>query len=221
VELIAKEKPVIVSMGDLAASGGYYISCKATKILANPNTITGSIGVFGVLPNMDRMLKNKLGVTSDRVVTNSHSSYMNPLRAMDNFEYIRLQTEVDRIYDTFTKHVSEGRNIPVATVDSIGQGRVWTGTDALALGLIDELGGMERAVELAAEKAGLEIYRIVEYPKRKDPFQQLIDDISGKEETEARIKTMLGEYLYLYQYTEAVKRFSGIQARMTYEIKID
>jgi protease IV len=107
-ELLAKEKPLIVSMGDLAASGGYYIACKATRILANPNTITGSIGVFGVMPNMEKMLKNKLGLTSDRVNTNAHSDYMSPLRPMDNFEYLRLQLEIDRIYDVFKNHVANG-----------------------------------------------------------------------------------------------------------------
>ena len=219
-ELLAKEKPLIVSMGDLAASGGYYIACKASRIIANPTTITGSIGVFGVMPNMEKMLKNKLGVSTEFVNTNAHSGYMNPLRGMDSFENLRLQMEVDRIYDAFKKHVSEGRKMSIEKVDSIGQGRVWSGTDALALGLIDELGGLEKAIEIAAREAKLEKYRIVDLPTRKDPFQQLMDDITGKEETEARIKALLGEHFYLYEHTQAVKRFSGVQARMPFGLTI-
>jgi protease-4 len=108
----------------------------------------------------------------------------------------------------------------VEKVDSIGQGRVWSGTDALALGLVDELGGMEKAIEVAAKEAGLEKYRLVEYPKRKDPFQQLVDDITGSTDGETRIKALLGEYFYLYEHTEAVKRLSGIQARMPFHLSI-
>jgi protease IV len=219
-ELTAAAKPFIVSMGDLAASGGYYISCKAHKIIASPGTITGSIGVFGVIPNLEKMLKNKAGINIETVKTNAHSDYMTAFRAMDNYEFIRLQSEIDRIYNTFKKHVADGRGMTVEQVDSIGQGRVWSGTDALALGLIDELGGFERAVEIAASEANLEKYRIVEYPERKDPFQQLIDGLTGKEETEARIKTLLGKYFFIYENAEIVKRFSGIQARLPYDITI-
>ncbi len=220
VELLAKEKPVIVSMGSLAASGGYYIACKATKIVANPNTITGSIGVFGVLPNMEKMLKNKAGITVDRVNTNTHSDYMSPLRAMDDYEFRRLQIEIDRIYDVFLKHVAEGRNMSIEKVDSIGQGRIWSGNDALNLGLVDELGGIKRAVELAVAEAGIENYRIIEYPKRKDPFQQLLEELTGSGNSEARIKSMMGRYYYIYEHAMAVERMSGVQTRMPFDLII-
>ena len=150
--LAQKAKPTVVSMGNLAASGGYYISCAAGRIFAQPNTITGSIGVFGVIPNFQRMLQNKLGVTMDTVNTNKYSDLASGLRPVAAHEYSFIQSSVEKVYDTFTRRVADGRNMSQAQVDSIGQGRVWSGSDAVKIGLVDEIGGLNDALAYAAKK---------------------------------------------------------------------
>ena len=170
---LAREvKPVIISMGDVAASGGYYIACQADTIVANPTTITGSIGVFGVLMNAKEMMNNKLGITIDTVKTNKHADIGTIFRPLTTVERQIIQNSVESIYDTFITRVSEGRNLSKEYIDSIGQGRVWTGRDALELGLIDVLGGLETAIKLSSEMANLENYRIVNLPKQKDLFER-------------------------------------------------
>ncbi|MEC8610597.1 MAG: signal peptide peptidase SppA, partial [Bacteroidota bacterium] len=173
-------KPVIVSMGGVAASGGYYISCMADTIVANPTTITGSIGVFGIIPNMENMLKNKLGVTVDRVKTNNFADLGSVTRPLSNVERNIIQEKIETIYDTFLTHVSEGRSISKSKADSIGQGRVWTGEDAKMLGLVDQLGGLEDAIDIAAQMAKLENYRITNLPKLKNPLEELVEDFGGQ-----------------------------------------
>ena len=140
--LAKKVKPVVVSMGDVAASGGYYISCAANKVFANPNTITGSIGVFGIIPNFQKALQNKLGITFDKVSTNKHSDFIPVTRPLDTEETGIMQRDIEHIYKTFIGHVAEGRKTTAAAIDSIGQGRVWSGVDAKRLNLIDEFGGL-------------------------------------------------------------------------------
>ena len=180
MELAKEVKPVVVSMGDVAASGGYYIACKADTIVANPTTITGSIGVFGVLMNLEKMMKNKLGITTDRVKTNQFADLASPTRSLNESERAIIQNQVEMIYDKFITHVAEGRDMTKEEVDSIGQGRVWTGKDAVDLGLVDVLGGMEDAITIAADMAKLESYRITKLPIEKNPFEKIIEDLGGQ-----------------------------------------
>lgn len=217
-----KVKPLIVSMGDVAASAGYYISAPADKIFAMPTTITGSIGVFGILPNMKGFLNDKIGVTFDNVETNEFADFGGISRPLNDAEMVILQNSVDRTYGTFVDIVAEGRNLTTAFIDSIGQGRVWSGTDALKLGLVDELGGLDAAIAAAAEMAELEDYALKELPERKDPFQQILEDLNM-----AMVKTALGfdvknaELIEQYKTIQSIQEMEGIQARMPYFIKVD
>ncbi len=167
VALAKKSKPVIVSMGDVAASGGYYISCAADAIVAHPNTITGSIGVFGVVPNAKSLLDDKLGITIDTVNTNKHADIMSPYRAVAKDEGEVIQKWIENTYNDFITKVGDGRKMKPAEVDSIGQGRVWSGIDGKKIGLVDEFGGMKDAIALAAKKANLKTYELLELPKQK------------------------------------------------------
>jgi protease IV len=220
MELAGKAKPTVVSMGDLAASGGYYISCGAHRIFAQPNTITGSIGVFGLIPNAQKMFANKLGVTFDTVNTNRHSDVGTGLRKLSDDESAYIQGLVEKIYTTFTQRVSNGRKIPVAEVDSIGQGRVWSGADALKINLVDELGGLQDALAFAAKKAGLKTYKLVELPKQKSPFDGLL---GNKEEDAARAfaKATLGEHYGFLEQVQSIVKMKGVQARLPFVIAIE
>ena len=166
-------------MGDVAASGGYYIACHADTIVANSTTITGSIGVFGLLMNTQKLMKNKLGITIDTVRTNQYADMGSMYRSLTIKERNIIQKSVEDIYDTFITHVSEGRSMSKEAVDAIGQGRVWTGTDARDLGLIDVLGGLEDAIDIAANMANLDNCRISSLPKQIDPMEELIKDLTG------------------------------------------
>ncbi|MBL6658135.1 MAG: signal peptide peptidase SppA [Flavobacteriales bacterium] len=219
MELAKESKPVVVSMGDVAASGGYYISCKADTIVANPTTITGSIGVFGMLPNLEKMMKNKLGITTDRVKTNAYSDLGSPFRALTTNERGIIQNQVERIYDTFITNVSEGRNMTKSAVDSIGQGRVWTGEDAKELGLIDVLGGLEDAINIAAEMAGLDNYRIKNLPKLKNPIEEILEDLGGQVTTRL-VKNEIGESYQYYQQINNIMQMENVQMRMPMQFEI-
>ncbi len=219
VMLTQETKPVIVSMGDVAASGGYYIASYADKIIANPNTITGSIGVFGVIPNAEELLNDKMGITFDNVETNRFADLGSINRPLTSAERQMIQNEIDRVYETFISHVAEGRDMPVAAVDSIAQGRVWSGVDAKRIGLIDELGGMQLAVETAAEMANLEKYRIVEYPEQKKFVDMLLEGFDGME---SRIlKNRLGSSYEVYQQLQKATENTGVLMRMPYDITIE
>jgi len=176
---IAKQKKkIIVSMGDYAASGGYYISCNADKIFANSTTLTGSIGVFGIIPNTQKLLNEKIGVYIDTVNTHKYSDLGRGNRKLTKYEFDVIQNSVKDVYDTFIKHVSNGRGISVAEVDKISQGRVWSGVDALEIGLVDEIGGLEEAIASAAELSDLDDYRVISLPNKKDEFEELIKKIT-------------------------------------------
>lgn len=219
--VLAKEtKPFIVSMGDVAASGGYYISCAAHKIFADPNTITGSIGVFGMLPNAQRALSEKLGITIDTANTNKHSDVGSILRKVSPEEYTYIQNGVEKVYDVFTKKVADGRKMTQAAVDSIGQGRVWSGRDAINIHLVDELGGLQEAIAYAVKQAKLTDYKLVELPKQKDPIEELLN--KGKEDAEARIvsKNLGQQYIYLKTLQDVLSR-KGVQARIPFEMVIE
>jgi protease-4 len=211
-------KKVVVSMGDYAASGGYYISCNSDYIFAEPNTITGSIGVFGMIPSVQNFLKNKIGITVDQVGTNAHSDQGSLMRPMDALESERMQASVEQIYGTFTKRVADGRHLDVAFVDSIGQGRVWAGSDALQLGLVDKLGNINDAIAKAAELAQLDSYDVCYYPKQKDWFEMIF---SMKDDAiEEAVRQKMGYFYPMFNDLQQVLEREGVQARMPMTIII-
>ena len=214
VELAAKEKPVIVSMGSYAASGGYWISSTADYIFADPNTLTGSIGVFGTFPNFKGFLNDKVGLTFDEVKTNENADFGSLYKPLTPYQMTMMQKHVTDTYDEFITLVSETRDLRKTFVDSIGQGRVWSGTDAIAIGLVDELGGIDKAIAYAADKAGLTSYSIKEFPKQEDPLENLFKTETQEYYTKAIMKNNLGSS---YKYLEAIENISkieGVQALM-------
>lgn len=218
--LAQKAKPLIVSMGDYAASGGYYIACAADTIVARPNTITGSIGVFGLLMNAKAMFNNKLGITFDSVKTADMADIGNPFRAMTETERAIIQDEVEKIYDTFISHVAEGRGMSKADVDNIGQGRVWSGTDAKRLGLVDVLGGINDAIAIAAKKANLTTYRTIALPEQKEFIDQLMEDLNAEAKTYFA-REQLGEAYEYYQSVNSLLKERGVMVRLPWAIKIE
>jgi protease-4 len=213
MNLTKKVKPVIVSMGDVAASGGYYISAPANKIYAEPNTITGSIGVFGLLLNAEKMLNNKLGITIDTLTTNKLANFGSMARPLSAEERGILQESVEDIYSVFLQRVADGRKLNTAAVDSIGQGRVWSGTDAKKIGLIDEFGGLNDAIAAAAKMAKTSKYRVVELPEQKEPFEELMKELSGDVETKY-LSWKLGKHYQMLKSVERIKNYNGIYTLM-------
>lgn len=212
-------KPFVVSMGDLAASGGYYISAAADRIFANETTITGSIGVFGMIPNMEGMLNDKIGLTFDRVRTNEHGTYMTVTRPLDEVEFEAINESVTEIYDAFLKLVAEGRGMSFEQVDGIAQGRVWTGTHAKEIGLVDELGNLNSAIAYAAEMAGLDDYKLRELPEMLDPLQELLKELSGESQAARVLESVGMNERYLTPLLDArrmIESHDRIQARMPY-----
>ncbi|MCO4291406.1 signal peptide peptidase SppA [Solitalea sp. MAHUQ-68] len=220
IALAKKVKPVVVSMGDYAASGGYYISCAATKIYAEPNTITGSIGVFGVIPNAQKFFNNKLGVTFDGVKTGEYADMGTISRPLTESERVILQQQVNNTYGTFTKKVADGRKKTAIGVDSIGQGRVWSGIEALEIGLIDKLGGLNEAIIDAAKLANTKNYRIVSYPSQKSILDSFLGNVTDDIQTSI-LKKELGEEYKIYQQIKKISKLNGIQARLPFEISIN
>jgi protease IV len=219
-ELIKQSgKPFYVSMGDYAASGGYYISCSADKIYANANTITGSIGVFGIIPNLENFWKNKLGITFDRYETNPHADLITGNKALDEKEMEYMTNMVADIYNDFTSKVANGRKMTQAMVDSIGQGRVWSGEDAKNLGLVDEIGNLQDCIKAAAAQAGLTDYAVKELPAMIDPFQKLMEDLTGQKKEES-LRSVLGEQYKVYMHAKTFLEMKGVQARMPFMIEI-
>ena len=210
-------KKVVTSMGDYAASGGYYISCNSDYIIAQPNTLTGSIGVFGMIPSIQNTLKNKLGITIDGVKSNEHSDFLSGYRTLDAAEVNVMQQMVEETYGLFTQRVANGRKMTVAAVDSIGQGRVWSGKDALAIGLVDELGSLADAIDKARELAKVPHASIVYYPRQKSFFEKLFNK---EEETEMALRAKLGDFYFMYEGMRNVLESSGVQARMPMELYI-
>ncbi len=221
IELAKKEKPVIVSMGDYAASGGYWISTNTDHIFAQPTTLTGSIGVFGVIPNAQELLTEKIGLNFDVAKTNANSDLGGITKPLSEFQQAKLQENVVKTYNDFTTLVGNTRNLRQSYVDSIGQGRVWSGRDALELGLVDELGGMQKAIAYAAEKAQLKEYSIIELPKQKSMMEKILEKTNPNDDIDAMMKTKLGSY---YPYFNALKSISTaddpIQARIPFDMII-
>lgn len=221
VKLTNDKKKVVVSMGDVAASGGYYIAAPASAIFAQPTTITGSIGVFGVIPYTGAMLENKLGVTFDRVSTNKHS-IMTTNRRLTEEETAIIQKSVDDIYDDFKSRVAEGRGMTIDQVDLVARGRVWTGQDAKRIGLVDELGGLTDAISYAAEKAGIKKPKVLYYPNvKEDPFEDLLEQLAEMETVKMRQQAELPEALLeYYESLKSLEAFSGIQMRLPFSVNI-
>lgn len=212
--------PVVVSMGDLAASGGYYIACNSDYIFAEENTITGSIGVFGLLPNMKGFFNNKLGITFDTAKTTEFADLASPSRAVNAAERLIIQEGVDDIYDTFLNRVATGRSMTKDAVHEVAQGRVWSGIKAKQLGLVDEIGDLDAAIEKAAELADLEAYRVSNYPASEDPLTKFMKDLQGQTKQNL-IKEELGAYYTYYKQIKEVMEMEGIQMRIPYEFVIE
>ncbi len=219
LDLASRIKPVIVSMGNYAASGGYFISAPATVIYSDPTTISGSIGVFGLIPEAQQLLGQKLGIKTDVVNTNSHADFPSAFRPLTTFEKGVMQASIEQTYSDFVNKVARGRKMSETSVDSIGQVRVWSGLRAQEIGLVDSIGGLEDAISGAAELAGIESYSVRELPVLVDPYTKLLTQLSG----DVRLKIMqkgLGESFKYFNMADEIKNMSGIQARLPYFIEI-
>ena len=223
LDLTKEVKPVIVSMGNYAASGGYWISAKGDYIFADPTTLTGSIGVFGTFPNAKGFLNDKVGLTFDVAKTNENAEFPNFTEPLTEFQYGKLQEMVVKTYDDFTKRVAEGRGLTQTYVDSIGQGRVWAGADAIGLGLVDQLGDMEDAIAYAVQKANLgNDYKVTEWPKQKDYFTRLMESMNGNEDKlDAAMRHRLGAYYDYLKGLDNLQKNTGIQARVPFDMIIE
>jgi protease-4 len=220
VSITKKVKPVIVSMGDYAASGGYYIACAADSIFAQPNTVTGSIGIFAILPNMQKFFNGKLGITFDGVKTGKYADLGDVSRPLTPEERTILQAEVNRGYGDFTHAVATGRNKTQAYINSIGQGRVWTGEQAIKIGLVDRLGNINDAIASAAKMAKLKDYKVVAYPEQKSLFKSFGSDIQSRVKAHF-VKAELGDNYAYYQQLKGIQQMMRIpQARMPFIAEI-
>jgi protease-4 len=219
LNLAKAEKPLIISQGDLAASGGYYLSAPGDTILCDPTTITGSIGVFGLLFNPNELLTEKLGLSFDTEKTNAHADFPDMTDSFDEFEANIIQNQVNEFYESFVNIVSEGRSMSFEEVDAIAQGRVWSGENAIENGLTDGYGGLLDAIEIAASKAGLEEYRLVDLPEVKDPFQELLSEFGGAPADE-QILAQWGIDGSYYRDMKIILNNNPIQARIPYMITV-
>jgi protease-4 len=220
VKQLKAKKPVIVSMGDYAASGGYYISCVADSIVAEPTTLTGSIGIFGMIPNAEK-LSETLGVTFDVVKTNKHADFGNIMRPFNTDEQALLQLLINQGYETFVGRCAEGRDMTADEIKKIAEGRVWTGEAAKDLGLVDELGGIDRALEIAVAKAGIENYSVVAYPAKKDLLSSLMQSAQPTHYVETQLlNSKLGAYYKQFGLLNNLQDQSMIQARVPFELNI-
>lgn len=216
-----KVKPVVLSFGDVAASGGYYLASNADSIFAQPSTITGSIGVFTIVPNMSEFFKNKLGVTFDGVETAEHADVMSVIKPLSDMEKRYVQNEVDTIYQTFLSRVAHGRKISFAMADSIGQGRVWMGQKALSLGLVDRLGSLQDAIDCAGRMAKIKEYRLREYPEPQNLFDIIFGNYKKVEKVKALKEELGTEAFDIYTSIKRIKDLTGtIQARIPFEFRI-
>jgi protease-4 len=220
IELTKKVKPIVVSMGNYAASGGYYIACNASKIFAESNTITGSIGVFGILPNFSP-LATKIGLHSEQVKTNENSAEYSPFLPLDEKTKAVTQESVEQVYKTFVSHVAQGRKMTFAQVDAIAQGRVWSGSEALKIGLVDQIGGMNSALKTAAKLAKISSYSTQNFPEFDKNFDEILENLTLAKLKESFIKEEIGieNYSLLHQIKK-VQTQKGIQASLPFEITI-
>lgn len=219
VKELKTKKPVIVSMGDYAASGGYYISCVADTIVAEPTTLTGSIGIFGIIPNV-KGLTDKIGLSYDVVKTNKYADFGNIMRPFNEDERSLLQMMITEGYDTFVSRCAEGRQMPKEAIEKIAEGRVWTGETAKKLGLVDELGGIDKALDIAVAKAGIEGYTVVSYPAKQDFFSSLLDTKPMNYVESQLLKSKLGEFYQQFGLLKNLQEQSMIQARIPFELNV-
>lgn len=219
IELTKAKMPVIVSMGDYAASGGYYIACNADTIVADNTTLTGSIGVFGLLMNTKELFEENLGLKTDTVNTNKNADFFNTNRDLTAVEQTILNKSVNKTYQTFLKRVADGRGMTTAQVDKMAQGRIWSGVAAKQLGLVDVLGGMDVAMKIAADRAGLSEYEVVEYPKQENSLEKLFSKKTD-EVVEKVATNYLGEHYKLLIAVKNLQLKNGVQARMPYALEV-
>jgi protease-4 len=217
VQLLKEKKPVVVSMSDLAASGGYYISCAATRIVADATTLTGSIGIFGLFPNAEDLLQNKLGLHFDGVKTNKLADAGGLYRPFNSEEIAMMQQYIERGYALFVKRVADGRGKTPEEIEQIAEGRVWTGEAALQNGLVDDLGGLDKALETAVSLAGVEGYTVVNYPENESMFNQLLNLTKG-DYLDDKLKAQLGDYYGCIQTLQRLQSADRIQARLPFEM---
>ena len=217
--LLKEKKPVVVSMGGMAASGGYYISCAANRIFAEPTTLTGSIGIFGMIPDISELMTKKIGLKFDVVNTNKMSDIGSMARPFNAAESAQMQKMINRGYDLFTKRVAEGRGMVQDSVKMIAEGRVWTGEQGLNIGLVDELGNLDDAVTYAAKLAKIEEYRAVSYPDADNPFDQLMNQTKS-EYLDSELREMLGDSYSAFFLMRNVKNIDRVQARLPFELNI-
>src|SRR5690606_8110758 len=219
MSLAKKEKPVVVSMGNMAASGGYYISCAAHRIVAQPNTLTGSIGVFAVIPNMQGFFKEKLGITFDGAKTGTYADMGRITRPLTPGEKAIVQDYINDVYADFTGHVAAERNMSPAEVEQVAQGRIWSGKAAVGAGLVDTLGGIGDALAIAADLAGASNYRVIDYPSQKSPLEELLKDAGGNIRTWI-LKQELGAHHAYFEKFKQLSRLSGVQALFPFELVV-
>ena len=220
IEMLKRKKPVVASMGGMAASGGYYISCIANWIVAEPTTLTGSIGIFGMFPDVSGLLTEKLGVKFDEAKTNKHGTFGTTARPFNTEEMAYLEKYIDRGYKLFLSRVAMGRKMSEAEVEKIAQGHVWLGQDALNIKLVDQLGGLDDAVKKAAQLAKLENYYTYNYPGTKSWWEQLASEYTGENYLDEQIKIFLGEYYKTFSLLKTMNYQHAIQARLPYNITI-
>lgn len=221
IELTKKVKPIIASMGDYAASGGYYMAMSCDTIVAHPTTVTGSIGIFGIIFNAQELLNNKMGITFDGVASHKYANSPSMTRTMSDAEKMMIQNSVNRGYESFTSKAAKGRGMSIDALKAIAGGRVWTGSQAKANGLVDVLGGLDDAIAIAAKKVKLKDadYRITYAPKAKSDFQKIVEDISGGSE-DAALKAYLGEFAPYAKELKNIQKMDRLQARMPYMVTI-
>ena len=220
IQQLKAKKPVVISMGGMAASGGYYISCGASRIFAEPSTLTGSIGIFGMFPDATELLTDKIGLHFDIVKTNAHADFGSNGRPISEAEGQKLQAYINNGYDLFTRRVAEGRGISQDSVKVIGEGRVWTGEQAKGLGLVDELGNLQDAIKAAAKLAKTTEYNVATYPETKSMMESLFGDKSETDYMDIKIQQALGDYAGAYRMIRQLGHWNPVQARLPYEIII-
>lgn len=219
VLLLKEKKPVVVSMGDYAASGGYYISCAADYIVAEPTTLTGSIGIFGMFPNLDNLLTDKLGLHFDVVKTNKFADMGDLTRAFNPQEKEVMQKYIENGYKLFVKRCADGRNMSIEEIEKIAEGRVWTGSAAKELGLVDELGGLDKALEIAAQKADIEYYSTISFPEKGNILSSFLEQ-TKEDYIQGQMAETMGEYYQYVKFIQNVKDMDRIQARLPFELHI-
>lgn len=220
IELAKAEKPIIVSFSSYAASGGYYISCGADKIVSEPTTLTGSIGAYSIIPNTQEFFDNKLGITFDKVTTGRYSDFISGIRPLSKYEKQILEKQVDTVYNRFINDVSDGRRMSSIEVNEIAQGRIWSGLQAKEIGLVDEIGGLDKAIQIAAEISNIENYRIVEYPAIRDAFEVFFESFFDESSINSMSAELKNIYMHYSSATELIQN-KEIKTRLPFDLQIN